>query len=109
MPFKRNVYESSIYQEPAPVLGENPFQSMMERFDIAAQLLELDPNFYEYLCAPSRIFITAVPVKMDDGRLKVFEGIRVIHNEVLGPSKGGIRYAPDVTLDEVKALAAWRS
>ena len=109
MPYKRNVYESSIYQEPAPILGENPFQSMMERFDIAAQMLELDPNFYEYLCTPSRIFITAVPVKMDDGRLKVFEGIRVIHNEVLGPSKGGIRYAPDVTLDEVKALAAWMS
>ncbi len=109
MPYKRNVYESSIYREPAPILGENPFQSMMERFDIAAQMLELDPDFYEYLCTPSRIFITAVPVKMDDGRLKVFEGIRVIHNEVLGPSKGGIRYAPDVTLDEVKALAAWMS
>ena len=109
MPFKRNVYGPAVYQEPAPVLGENPFQSMMERFDIAAQLLELDPNFYEFLCTPSRIFITAVPVKMDDGRLQVFEGIRVIHNEVLGPSKGGIRYAPDVTLDEVKALAAWMS
>ena len=109
MPFKRNVHEPAVYQEPAPVLGENPFQAMMERFDIAAQLLELDPNFYEFLCTPSRIFITAVPVKMDDGRLQVFEGIRVIHNEVLGPSKGGIRYAPDVTLDEVKALAAWMS
>ncbi len=109
IPFKRNVYETSIYQELAPVLSENPFLSMMERFDIAAQMLKLDPNFYEYLCTPSRIFITAVPVKMDDGRLKVFQGIRVIHNEVLGPSKGGIRYAPDVTLDEVKALAAWMS
>ena len=62
MPFKRNVYESSIYREQAPILGENPFQSMMERFDIAAQMLELDPGFYEYLCTPSRIFITAVPV-----------------------------------------------
>ena len=108
MPYKRNVYARAIYQEGAPVLDhENPFQSMMERFDIAAQILELDPNFYEYLCTPTRIFITSVPVAMDDGRLRVFQGIRVIHNEVLGPSKGGIRYAPDVTLDEVKALAAW--
>ena len=110
MPYKRNVYARSVYQEPAPILDqENPFQSMMERFDVAAQILELDPNFYEYLCTPSRIFITAVPVTMDDGRLQVFEGIRVIHNEVLGPSKGGIRYAPDVSLDEIKALAAWMS
>lgn len=108
MPFKRNVYERAIYKEPAPIVDrENPFQSMMERFDIAAEMLELDPGLYEYLCAPSRIHITAIPVVMDDGRLRVFEGLRVIHNEILGPSKGGIRYAPDVTIDEVKALAAW--
>lgn len=80
---------------------------MIERFDIAAEILELDPGFYEYLVTPSRIHITAIPVLMDDGRIKVFEGFRVIHNEVLGPSKGGIRYAADVNLDEVKALAAW--
>ncbi len=110
MPFKRNVYERSVYQEPAPIRDhENPFQSMMDRFDVAAEILELDPGFYEYLCTPSRIHITAIPVIMDDGQLRLFEGIRVIHNEVLGPSKGGIRYAPDVTLDEVKALAAWMS
>jgi glutamate dehydrogenase (NAD(P)+) len=108
MPFKRNVYERAIYKEPAPITDrENPFQSMIERFDIAAEILELDPGFYEYLVTPSRIHITAIPVLMDDGRIKVYEGYRVIHNEVLGPSKGGIRYAPDVTLDEVKALAAW--
>ncbi len=108
MPFKRNVYERAIYKEPGPILDrENPFQSMMERFDVAAEILELDPGFYEYLCTPARIHITAVPVTMDDGRLRVFEGIRVIHNEILGPSKGGIRYASDVSLDEVKALAAW--
>ena len=108
MPYKRNVHARAVYQEPAPILDhDNPFQSMMERFDIAAEILELDPNFYEYLCTPTRIFITAVPVAMDDGRLRVFQGIRVIHNDVLGPSKGGIRYAPDVTVDEVKALAAW--
>ena len=108
MPYKRTVYERSIYQEPAPIRDrDNPFQSMMERFDVAAEILELDPGFYEYLITPVHMHITAVPVKMDDGRIRVFEGIRVIHNEILGPSKGGIRYAPDVTLDEVKALAAW--
>ena len=108
MPFNRNVYERAVYKEPAPIRDhENPFEAMVNRFDIAAQILELDPGFYEYLTTPSRIHITAIPVPLDDGRMKVFEGIRVIHNEILGPSKGGIRYAPDVTLDEVKALAAW--
>ena len=108
MPYKRNVYERAVYQEPAPIPDrENPFRSMMERFDIAAEILELDPGFYEYLLSPARVYVTAVPVVMDSGRMKVFEGIRVIHNEILGPSKGGIRFAPDVRLDEVKALAAW--
>jgi len=106
--FKRNVYERAIYQEPAPIRdSENPFEAMVERFDVAAQILKLDPGFYEYLVTPARIHITAIPVVMDDGRIRVFEGYRVIHNEILGPSKGGIRYAPDVHLDEVKALAAW--
>ncbi|NBC00356.1 MAG: Glu/Leu/Phe/Val dehydrogenase, partial [Bacteroidetes bacterium] len=108
MPFKRNLHERSVYQEPAPIRDhDNPFQSMVERFDIAAEILELDPGFYEYLITPSRVHITAVPVVQDDGRVKMYEGIRVIHNEVLGPSKGGIRFAPDVDIDEVKALAAW--
>jgi glutamate dehydrogenase (NAD(P)+) len=80
---------------------------MMERFDYAAKLIGLDPGLYEYLKSPTRIHITSVPVTMDDGSIRVFEGYRVIHNEVLGPSKGGIRFAPDVNLDEVKALAAW--
>ena len=104
----RKVYDRAVYQEPAPITDtENPFQAMIDRFDIAAEILELNPGFYEYLCTPARIHITAVPVTMDDGRIRVFEGIRVIHNEILGPSKGGIRYAPDVNLNEVKALAAW--
>lgn len=108
MSFEGDIYKQSVYREPAPIRDhDNPFQSMVERFDIAAKILELDPGFYEYLVTPSRVHITAIPVTMDDGRIKVFEGYRVIHNEVLGPSKGGIRYAPDVNLDEVKALAAW--
>src|SRR5690554_4091569 len=97
---KRNVYARAVYREPAPIGdSENPFEAMMERFNIAAELLELDPGFYEYLCTPAHIHITAIPVTMDDGRIRVFEGIRVIHNEILGPSKGGIRYSPDVSLD----------
>jgi glutamate dehydrogenase (NAD(P)+) len=108
MPFKRNVYDTAVYREPTPIQDrENPFQSMVERFDVAAEILELNPGFYEYLSRPTRVHVTSVPVMMDDGRMKVYEGYRVIHNNVLGPSKGGIRYAPDVTLDEVKALAAW--
>ncbi|HYE95675.1 MAG TPA: Glu/Leu/Phe/Val dehydrogenase [Rubricoccaceae bacterium] len=110
MPFERNVDQRAVYQEPGPLMDrehDNPFQSMMEQFDEAARVIDLDPGLYEYLRSPARIHITSIPVTMDDGKLKVFEGFRVIHNEVLGPSKGGIRYAPDVTLDEVKALAAW--
>lgn len=107
MPFSLDVHDRAVYREPAPIDHDDPFQSMMERFDVAAEILELNPGFYEFLCRPSRIHITSVPVEMDSGRIKVFEGYRVIHNNVLGPSKGGIRYAPDVTLNEVKALAGW--
>ena len=107
-PFKRDVKSRAVYQEPAPHVDKNnPFQSMMERFDSAAEIVGLDRGLYEVLRSPSRIHITSVPVVMDSGELKVFEGFRVIHSEVLGPSKGGIRFAPDVHLDEVKALAAW--
>jgi glutamate dehydrogenase (NAD(P)+) len=108
MPFKHDVYQRAVYREPAPLLDrEDPFQAMMERFDVAAEILELKPGFYEYLCRPARIHIVAVPVVMDSGQIRVFDGYRVIHNNVLGPSKGGIRFAPDVSLGEVKALAAW--
>lgn len=97
-----------IYKEPAPILDkENPFESMMQRFDIAAHLLNLEPGLYEYLKMPVRQVIVSIPIAMDNGEVKVFEGYRVIHNDILGPSKGGIRYAPDVSLDEMKALAAW--
>ncbi len=108
MPTKRDAHSPAIYREPTPAVDkENPFQSMMERFDVAAELLNLDRGLYEVLRAPTRIHITSIPVVMDDGTLRVFEGYRVIHSEVLGPSKGGIRFAPDVHVDEVKALAAW--
>jgi glutamate dehydrogenase (NAD(P)+) len=96
------------YKEPGPVLDkENPFESMMRRFDIAAHLLNLEPGLYEYLKTPVKQVIISIPIALDTGEIRVFEGYRVIHNDILGPSKGGIRYDPDVTLDEVKALAAW--
>ncbi len=105
---KPDVYKQSIYREPSPFRDEdNPFEAMIERFDIAARILELDEGFYDYLVQPARIHITAIPVVMDTGKIKMFEGYRVIHSDILGPSKGGIRYAPDVNLDEVKALSAW--
>lgn len=85
----------------------NAFEEMMRRFDYAADLLKLDSGLYKVLRAPSREVKVYLPVMMDDGRIEVFEGYRVQHNLARGPCKGGIRYAPDVTLDEVKALAAW--
>ncbi|WP_022835528.1 Glu/Leu/Phe/Val family dehydrogenase [Salisaeta longa] len=108
MPFKQDVYNRSVYREPAPIdHAADPFQAMMERFDVAAEILELNPGFYEYLCRPAHVHTVSIPVVMDTGHIRVFEGYRVIHNNVLGPSKGGIRYAPDVSVSEVKALAAW--
>ncbi len=86
---------------------KNPFEAMSERFDRAAQLLGLDPDLYSVMRVPSREIKVYIPVRMDSGHIEVFEGFRVQHNFARGPAKGGIRYAPDVTLDEVKALAAW--
>lgn len=86
---------------------KNPFEAMSERFDRAAQLLGLDPDLYAVMRVPSREIKVYIPVKMDTGHIEVFEGFRVQHNFARGPAKGGIRYAPDVSLDEVKALAAW--
>jgi len=99
---------SNYYKEPGPKLSkESPFESMMERFRFAADILKLDEGMFQYLASPVKQVIVSIPVVMDDGRIEVFEGYRVIHDNVLGPSKGGIRFAPDVNLDEVKALASW--
>lgn len=98
-----------VYKEPAPYRrGEaNPFESMMVRFDKACALYNLDEGLYNYLKYPVKQIIVSIPVTMDNGKLEVFEGYRVIHDNILGPSKGGIRYSPDVDIDEVKALASW--
>lgn len=79
----------------------------MERFRFAAEILQLDDGLFQYLASPFKQVIVSIPVVMDTGKIQIFEGYRVIHDNVLGPSKGGIRFAPDVNLDEVKALAAW--
>jgi glutamate dehydrogenase/leucine dehydrogenase len=104
-----SIHTNSIYKEPAPLVkdAENPFESMMERFNVAAEILNLEEGVYQYLKTPVKQVTVSIPIQMDDGRIEVFEGHRVIHNDILGPSKGGIRYAPDVHIDEVKALAAW--
>jgi glutamate dehydrogenase (NAD(P)+) len=86
---------------------KNPFEAMSERFDRAAQILGLDPDLYAVMRVPSREIKVYIPVRMDSGHIQVFEGYRVQHNFARGPAKGGIRYAPDVSLDEVKALSAW--
>jgi glutamate dehydrogenase (NAD(P)+) len=85
----------------------NPFEEMVQRFNIAAEKLKLDDGLYQVLITPDREICVALPIQMDDGRLKVFKGYRVQHSFARGPAKGGIRYAHDVSLDEVRALAAW--
>jgi glutamate dehydrogenase (NAD(P)+) len=69
--------------------------------------MDLDPGVHEVLRSPKRVLSVSVPTRMDDGSVRVFTGYRVHHNTSRGPSKGGIRYHPDVSMDEVKALAMW--
>ena len=85
----------------------NPWVAAEERFDGAARKLGLDDGMYKILSTPSREITVHIPVQLDDGRLEVFTGYRVQHSIARGPAKGGIRFAPDVTLDEIRALASW--
>src|ERR1700751_5733078 len=85
----------------------NPWESQAARFDLAAHKLNLDEGLWKLLRTPAREIIVHFPVQMDDGHLEIFTGFRVQHNIARGPAKGGIRYAPDVTLDEGRALASW--
>lgn len=86
---------------------ENPFEAMMSRFDRAAELLDLEPGIYKILRNPEKQLIVSVPVQLDNGDVEVFTGYRVLYNTSRGPAKGGIRFDMKVTLEEVKALAAW--
>ena len=90
-----------------PLDEVNPFESMMLRFDHAAELLDLDRGLYAILRKPEKQLIVSVPVRRDDGEIEVYTGYRVHYNTARGPAKGGIRFSPDVQLEEVKALAAW--
>jgi len=85
----------------------NPWEAQAARFDVAVRKLKLDEGLVKVLRYPTRELTLHIPVQMDDGRLEVFVGYRVQHSLARGPGKGGIRYAPDVTLDEVRALASW--
>jgi glutamate dehydrogenase (NAD(P)+) len=85
----------------------NPWEAQAARFDFAAQKLNLDEGLMKVLRYPTREIILHIPVMMDNGRLEVFTGFRVQHSIARGPAKGGLRYSPDVTLDEVRALASW--
>src|SRR5580658_735422 len=94
----------------AHAVGEhetNPLEALQARFDEAARRLELSEGMWKVLRTPTREIIVHIPVSMDDGRLEVFTGYRVHHSLARGPGKGGIRYTPDVTLEEVRALASW--
>jgi glutamate dehydrogenase (NAD(P)+) len=83
------------------------FGAMLQEFNVAARIIDLEPGVWNILTHPKRQIIVSCPVQMDDGEIEVFTGYRVQYNITLGPAKGGIRYHPDVSLDEVTALAAW--
>jgi glutamate dehydrogenase (NAD(P)+) len=101
---------ASMAQQQARAVSQeelNPFKIAKQQFDKAADYLELDVSMRRVLKSAKRQLVVAIPVKMDNGEVQVFEGYRVQHNIARGPAKGGIRYHPQVTLDEVKALASW--
>src|SRR4030067_2967374 len=99
--------KASIKGTKSEYLHPSVFDNVLAQFDNAASRLHLEPGSAEFLRHPRKIITVNLPVLMDDGTLIIFEGHRVQHSIILGPSKGGIRYHPCVTLDEVKALAAW--
>src|SRR5437870_7548056 len=85
----------------------NPWEAQVARSDLAAKKLKLDEGLWKILRNPSREVIVHVPVQMDDGTLEIYTGFRVQHSIDRGPAKGGIRYSPNLTLDEARALASW--
>jgi glutamate dehydrogenase (NAD(P)+) len=93
--------------QAAPAEELNPFKIAQQQFDTAANYLDLDDSMRQVLKNAKRQLVVSIPVKMDEGHVRVFEGYRVQHNVARGPAKGGIRFHPGVTLDEVKALASW--
>ncbi len=88
-------------------INTNPFETAQKQCDNCADFLRLDPNIHAIIRVPKREIHVSIPVRMDNGSIKVFQGFRVLYNDALGPAKGGIRFHPDETIDTVKALAAW--
>src|SRR5690349_2087039 len=86
---------------------EHTFANAQQQFDIAAEILSLEPGLRKILRVPQRELTVNFPVKMDDGRIEIFTGYRIQHNITRGPAKGGIRYHPDLDIDTVRALAMW--
>ena len=103
------VAKNSPSQGKGEVMHEelNPFKIAQYQLDLAAKKLGLDAGIHQRLRWPERVLIVSIPVRMDDGSIRVFEGYRSQYNDFCGPTKGGIRYHPNVSLDEVKALSAW--
>ena len=94
-------------QDPVSHLRENPYEIAKDQLRLVAGAFSIDENLVKVLSLCKKSVAVSIPVTMDDGRVEVFEGFRVTHNVARGPSKGGIRYHPDVTLDEVRALSMW--
>src|SRR6267143_209942 len=101
-------YKGEFRMSQAPMPEEmNVYQNAEARFEVAANKLGLEQGLYRYLKYPSKEITLYIPIGMDNGTLQVFTGYRVLHSTVRGPGKGGIRFAPDVSIDEVRALATW--
>ena len=94
-------------EAPISHLKENPFELAQDQLRKVASAFQIDPNLVRVLERCKKAVVVSIPFSRDDGTIDVYEGYRVTHNIARGPSKGGIRYHPDVTLDEVKSLAMW--
>jgi glutamate dehydrogenase (NAD(P)+) len=104
---KKTIYEPDKPQISRRHMTMNAYENAMHQFKQAVEVLGLKPNQVAMIKDPRKVIILTLPVRMDDGRIEVFTGYRVQHSIVRGPAKGGVRFHPDVTLDEVKALAFW--
>jgi len=104
---KKTIYEPDKPQISRRHMTMNAYENAMHQFEQAVEVLGLKPNQVAMIKDPRKVIILTLPVRMDDGRIEVFTGYRVQHSIVRGPAKGGVRFHPDVTLDEVKALAFW--
>ncbi len=107
VPAKKAVHSRSIVQRKNTTIPISVFGNVMKQVDAAAKKMKIEPALLEFMKVPRRSTISNLPVRMDDGSMKMFTAYRVRHSIVRGPAKGGIRFHPGVTLDEVQALASW--